>query len=184
MLNPEEDGDHFAVPASGLQRLTLASHDVDEQASYCQDGSRPTCSSKQGVSKVASMACCCQTPSACSARRRTGSCTRPSALPMARMQWRCSRAPSDSITFQGCDASCGDALLLPPGHTYDIVSRGCFDVLVATLPRHVAVAMARADRVRARAATGIARAGREFGALERCCHPWSMEPRWCSPMRP
>jgi AraC-like DNA-binding protein len=73
---------------------------------------------------------------------------------------------SDSITFQGCDAGRGDALLLPPGHTYDIVSRGCFDVLVATLPAARLRSLWREPTECARALRpGIARAGREFGAL-------------------
>ncbi|HSV70997.1 MAG TPA: helix-turn-helix transcriptional regulator [Methylibium sp.] len=155
-----------ATPVPVLQRWTLASHDVDEQAQLLPSWEQAYVQLETGRFESRIDGVLLSDSLGLFRKATNRKLHKTFSTPDDTYAVALLTSASDGIRFQGCDANRGDALLLPPGHAYDIVCRGRFDVLVATLP------MARLQPLWSDATQrgcalrpGIARASREFGAL-------------------
>src|SRR5882762_1255834 len=137
MLNPEEDDDHFAAPASGLRHLTLASHDVDEQAQLLPRWEQAYVQLEAGRFESRIDGVLLSDTLGLFRKATNRKLHKTFSTPNDTYAVALLTGASDSITFQGCDAGRGDALLLPPGHTYDIVSRDVSTCWLRRYPRHV-----------------------------------------------
>lgn len=149
-----------------LQRWTRASHDVDEQAQLLPGWEQDYVQLEPGrfESRIDGVLL----PGALGLFRKASNrkLHKTFSTPVDTYAVALITGASESISFQGCDATRGDALLLPPGHVYDIVCRGYFDVLVATLPAaRLQLSGPRSVERECVLRPGVARAGSEFGAL-------------------